>query len=410
MEMKKTGIANGILAASAAAALVSAPFMDVSPLWGGMFHLSFAATVAGFADWFGTASLFGKPLGIPFRTDLIFRNRNKILSMAKDMVMKELLTERRMKALLTEHTASSVVEGWIGQNRKAVEKMITDAFLVILSGVDKDWLWEVTGGNLSQLAEETDWAAWISSVMKSFKTYEGRNELLFVLSREVRSFLQNEFTLEEVRKIYLSAWNKYEDTGWLGLHRIFKNAMKDREEEMVALVREKIISLSDMLTDSESEVSALIERKYDEIANRLAHDALLKQKVNHRITGLIRSLLEEKGRDFSGRLWERKKEDIASLASEKVLSLADDMLKNDEKRRSFDAFLLRSILPYVSTIHQMVGQVVEMKLEKFDGKALSELAEEGTGDDVAMIRINGSLSGAILGLLFYVITHGGGAL
>lgn len=63
----------------------------------------------------------------------------------------------------------------------------------------------------------------------------------------------------------------------------------------------------------------------------------------------------------------------------------------------------------MSTIHQMVGQVVEMKLEKFDGKALSELAEEGTGDDVAMIRINGSLSGAILGLLFYVITHGGGA-
>lgn len=112
---------------------------------------------------------------------------------------------------------------------------------------------------------------------------------------------------------------------WTAPH--FKNVMKDREEEMVALVREKIISLSDMLTDPESEVSALIERKYDEIANRLAHDALLKQKVNHRITGLIRSLLEGKGRDFSGRLWERKKEDIASLASEKVLSLADDMLK-----------------------------------------------------------------------------------
>lgn len=408
--MKKKTLADGILAISAAAALGSAPFMDMSPLWGGLFHVSFAATVAGFADWFGVTSLFRRPFGIPYRTDLIARSRDKIVAMARDMVMEELLTERRMKALLVEHTASSVVERWLGKNRDGVRKILVDAAMVTLSAVDKGWLWQVTGGNLSRLAENLDWAGYLSSVMKSFRSYEGRDELLAVLSSEVRSFLQDEFTLEEVRRIYLSAWEKYEETGWFNFHRIFKNMMKDREEEMVALVRGKIISLADMLTDRESDACRAIGGKYDEIAEKLEADTLWKERLNRFVAAQVEKSLDGRGKALFDSLWNGKQEELAAYAADGVLALADAMLQDEKKRRTFDAFLLHLILPHVGELHDLVGKVVEKKLDHYDGRAMAKLAEEGAGEDVAMIRINGSLFGAVLGLLFYAATAAGGAL
>lgn len=408
--MKKKTLADGILAVSAAAALESAPFMDISPLWGGLFHVSFAATVAGFADWFGVTSLFRRPFGIPYRTDLIARSRDKIVAMARDMVMEELLTERRMKALLVEHTASSVVEGWLGKNRDGVRKILADAAMVTLSAVDKGWLWQVTGGNLSRLAENLDWAGYLSSVMKSFRSYEGRDELLAVLSSEVRSLLKDEFTLEEVRRIYLSAWEKYEETGWFNFHRIFKNVMKDREEEMVALVRGKIISLADMLTDPESDACRAMGEKYDEVAEKLASDTALKERLNRFVAAQVKKGLAGRGKVLFKSLWNGKQKELAAYAADGVLVLADAMLQDERKRRTFDAFLLHGILPHVGELHDLVGKVVEKKLDHYDGRAMAKLAEEGAGEDVAMIRINGSLFGAVLGLLFYAATAAGGAL
>lgn len=408
--MKKKTLADGILAVSAAAALGTAPFMDMSPLWGGLFHVSFAATVAGFADWFGVTSLFRRPFGIPYRTDLIARSRDKIVAMARDMVMEELLTERRMKALLVEHTASSVVEGWLGKNRDGVRKILVDAAMVTLLAVDKGWLWQVTGGNLSRLAENLDWAGYLSSVMKSFRSYEGRDELLAVLSSEVRSFLQDEFTLEEVRRIYLSAWEKYEETGWFNFHRIFKNVMKDREEEMVTLVRGKIISLADMLTDPESDACRAIGGKYDEIVEKLASDTALKERLNRFVAAQVKKGLAGRGKVLFESLWNGKQEELAAYAADGVLALADAMLQDERKRRTFDAFLLHGILPHVGELHDLVGKVVEKKLDHYDGRSMAKLAEEGAGEDVAMIRINGSLFGAVLGLLFYAATAAGGAL
>lgn len=51
--MRKKTMADGILGISIAAALASAPFQESSLAAGALFHLSFAASVGGFADWFG---------------------------------------------------------------------------------------------------------------------------------------------------------------------------------------------------------------------------------------------------------------------------------------------------------------------------------------------------------------------
>ncbi len=111
--MKKKTWANVVLAASAVLTAAAAPYKDISLLAEGCFHLGFAATVGGFADWFGVASLFGKPLGIGKRTDIIAKDRDKIIRLARDIIAQELLTRQQIKALVVKNVPTDVLYRWI---------------------------------------------------------------------------------------------------------------------------------------------------------------------------------------------------------------------------------------------------------------------------------------------------------
>ncbi len=406
--MRHKKLADGILAASAALALASAPWAEGSPAVGAVFHISFASAVAGFADWFGVTSLFRKPLGIPWRTDLIARNREKIAAMAKDMVMNELLTTRRMKALLIGHPPSVVAAHWMGRNREGLRRLLLTAAEILISAVPREWLWEALSGHLSAAATKMDWARTLASLMGAFQNYDRKDALLAVLSREAKGFLQDEFTLEEIRRVYLLAWEDYQAGGML--RGFFRSAVEDRDEEIIAALQQKIFSLADELTNPESDLTRAMAKSYEEMERRLTEDEALRRKVNENISrGLLR-LLQGKGREWFLQTFQDNEENFAVRLTDGLLALAEDMLADEKKRRDFDAFLLRLLLPRVEMLHRMAGKVVETALAAYDGRALARLAEEGAGEDVAMIRINGSLMGALLGGLFYGLTLLGGAL
>ena len=70
MKNGKVGMADGLLVLSMALCLFSYMYMETS--WGKLlFHMVLAAGIAGLADWYAVRSLFHKPLGIGFHTDII---------------------------------------------------------------------------------------------------------------------------------------------------------------------------------------------------------------------------------------------------------------------------------------------------------------------------------------------------
>ena len=101
MDRKKK--ADGLLAGTVLICLLAAPFKETGLLGGGLFHMAFAASVGGIADLFAVSSLFGKPLGISCRTDIIARRRDQIVDMARDMVGKELFTEELLEDFLEKN-------------------------------------------------------------------------------------------------------------------------------------------------------------------------------------------------------------------------------------------------------------------------------------------------------------------
>ena len=207
--------------------------------------------------------------------------------------------------------------------------------------------------------------------------------------------------MEEIGHIYHAAWDHYEAHGPLNFHRLFRKAVKDRDEEFIKGIQKKIFDLADTLTHEDSEVRKALGEKYDRLLERLSNDSPWKQELNRKISHMAETVLEEKGKDFFLEAWQAHHEELAGLLAEKILLYAENMMEDEGKRRRFDAWLLSLVLPHVKEIHEAVSSVVERKLSQYDGSAMARLAEEAASEEVAAIRMNGSLFGALLGLAFF---------
>lgn len=400
--MKKRTLANGILVGSVVLTLGVAPFQGECPWLAGLFHTAFAAAVGGFADWFGVTSLFRRPLGISWHTDLIAKNRGMIVSIAKDMVVDELLTKGRLAGILRRHVPSEVIGPWLAAHRHGTEKMVSEILHVALSVFPEEMVWKLFSEEIEKRAGDVDWAGHLAQVLKAFRYYPKKELLTEALAGEVKSFLQAQVTQEEIRRVYLLAWHKYNEKGWL--HSLFRDALSERDEAMVQQVQSRILSLADALTDPNSELRMAMGREYDRIAERLSTDEAWKKSFNRQVQKGIRRLLSGKGWIWFAGLWQEKKGPLSSRLAVTLLSLIEKQLSSEEGRRAFDAFLLREVRPYIPWIHSMASSAVEKALSSYDGRTMASLAERSVSEDVAAIRINGSVWGAVLGLAFYGIS------
>ena len=99
-------IAGIILALVTIGFMLCHPFRDTFA--GGLLTALFGSSmIGGIADWFGITALFRKPLGIPFRTELIPRNREKIFDSLVSAVEDELLTKEAIMDKLGKFDVAS---------------------------------------------------------------------------------------------------------------------------------------------------------------------------------------------------------------------------------------------------------------------------------------------------------------
>ncbi len=404
MNRKKT--ADGILGAAVISCLLAAPFKEVNIWYAGLFHISFAAAVGGFADWFAVSSLFGKPLGISYRTDIIAKRRNKIIGMAEEMVGEELLPAERMETLLKENIPSDLILSWIRNHRESVKTILETIIRSGISAVDKQWLENIFLDKSEKAFQKEDWAGRLAFVLHALKNYENKDILAAVLAGEVKRFLENRFTLAEVRALYLKAWSRYKEKGWF--RGLLEQFMEDKEDQAVRVLQENILRIAETLKDPESEVRKALGEAYDGFIQKLTEDEKFRENWNSRIGNAFFSWLKKEGVLHIEKFCKDHEEEGVGKIAEFLLRLGEEQLSGPLKKAQFDAFLLKNCIPYIPWVHEKIKESVVRIMSAYDGREMAELSQKGVDSDVQMIRINGSLCGAVLGFLFYVISAAGG--
>lgn len=82
-----------------------------------------------------------------------------------------------------------------------------------------------------------------------------------------------------------------------------------------------------------------------------------------------------------------------------------DLLKSEYIfQKKSENFLKEVVIHFINEKHDVLEEKIKEKLVQLSDDDLKELVKNRVGDDLQMIRINGSVVGAMVGMVLYFIT------
>ena len=83
----------------------------------------------------------------------------------------------------------------------------------------------------------------------------------------------------------------------------------------------------------------------------------------------------------------------------------DEFKNNSELQKKFDALIKDFVENLLEEYRGQIPQMIRERLDKFSDDELTEFVESHVADDLQMIRINGSVCGALVGMFLYVVAQ-----
>lgn len=395
--------------ANLALGLSAAGFLGTLGLQGGfgaglLHHGFLAATIGGLADWFAVTAIFRRPLGIAYRTDILRRNRPRIMEAIVKFASEDLLsTENIMKVIGEQDTAALMVD-YI-QHRGGRERVREVASQVLLRGIN--------ALDTDRVAREL--APSIRDGLQSLPMENILMDLVRLLAEEKhsRGILHSMLTIgqevlaapafQQVMLSHISLLRKEYEGDSAG--RAFVLELMDlSDEKMLAILNDKLQNqLQELLlgqTQSYASLKAGLETMLMNFSRDESLHKLLKEWKDNLVGKLeLEPLLSrwlEANVKGENPFW------LPGLRSY-VDSALDDFVDSEDLQRRFDAKLKEFLEAELSKHHSLIPGIIRERLDEFSDDELVAFVEDKVQDDLQMIRINGAIVGSLVGMGLYVL-------
>ncbi len=392
--------------------LISVPFNTT--FIGGLISSGFgAAMIGGFADWYGITALFRKPLGIPYRTEIIPRNREKIFDGLSSMVSDELLTKEYLKKLLNEYDTSKLIIKFVSNNNENQEmkELLSLISEESLTKVNSEEIGEVSSqlvvNNISQL---NLWKVINSSIDISIKNGYDDKIINFIID-EITVFSRTEGfknilieLIDETKKSYENGMARRAVANTLILEFI----MKLSSEKISDIVQDKIVDYLSTVKDLENSDRLKLKKwmytKLDEIRE---NDEIKGQVETWKVEQVKNINLKKYISDFIENIKNKGFEEgsVTSKIINEIDKLNDKLNNDKDMQKKVDFYIKKALHKVIDNAHENLGRLVRENLEKYSDDMVVDLVESKAGDDLQLIRINGSLVGGLVGILFFILTY-----
>lgn len=377
-----------------------------------------ASMVGGFADWFGITALFRKPLGIPFRTEIIPRSREKIFDSLVYTVENELLTKEAIIEKLDRFEISKKLLYYIDEQggKEELTRLVRHLAADLLGRVDP----ERAGGYLSRLLDEnseklelyplfTNAVDWLSKNMDD-------DRIISAAADEIKEFIL-------YPKFGMLVKGVAEDL-FAGLQR---NAEKETAGRRIFF--KLALALADFSDMSPLKLSTRLLKEGLDYFNSIKDPAspqrkgfeewLQKTAEDFKTHDALHEKIEEKGFELLKRASTSpaltdhvypylksgsRMEKLDKLIEDLVAKLVDNFRSSPEEQAALDAYVKKALTGIIEENHAFIGHMVRQKLDMFSNEMLVKLIEEKAGDDLQIIRINGSIVGGLAGLAIFLLT------
>ena len=446
--------ATATLAASALLAVSTLP--EISPLKfiltgsAGKFALGLAnhgflaATIGGMADWFGVTALFRKPLGIGFHTEILRRNRARIMEAIVEFVGTDLLnTENIMETVRDENTAKLLID-FFEQNkgRAKTKALVREILTELFNGMDTQKISKGVAPILEHEIKNLDAQKLFDAVLKVVTNDKHSRKILIALLDTGHKILQSPHMQSEILNKITELREAYE--GDSAGRALVLSSMDLTDEKILNILNEtvdkkisdaeKILNATGMVDNDTANAADEMVKTFGGFVNSAA-GSLNTKKFLDDLKNLFLSKFDSanfvqtwldvnvKGNTDPKILATLQRRQAANPNANRIVEVErkpviwrdaadflvdakiDDFIKDTELQQKFDKLIKNFIAGLLDEYREQIPTMIRERLDKFSDDELTDFVEGHVADDLQMIRINGSVCGAIVGMGLFIVAQ-----
>ncbi len=360
-----------------------------------------AAMVGALADWFAVTAIFRHPLGIPVpHTALIKRRKDELGRSLQDFVTNNFLTpdifrERVREAELPMRAGEWLADG--GNRHRALAQGVRGGRAMLGRIEDDDVAGVVTDTLVPRLVAEPFSPA-AGQLLEGVVNDKAHEPVVDMLARELHEWLRR--NPEKARDVigerapqWTPRWldKQMVDYGYQqALEWSMAVRMKAEHPARIALTN-FLAKLSDDLQNDPKVMTKAESLKQRLLENPGVAPAVVT--VWHSIRGSLEAAMDSP----DSALW---------LRADEWLARASEQLRTDAELRATVDNRIEDVVGFlVETYGTELASVISTTVDRWDADEASDRIELFVGRDLQFIRINGTVVGALAGLLIHAISQ-----
>ena len=359
-----------------------------------------AALVGGLADWFAVTALFRRPLGLPIpHTAVIPRNKDRIGQGLGAFIEKHFLEPELVAARLREAGVSRRLGAWLAERENA--ELVADRLVVVLSFVFRSLNDQKVGRQVQVMLQrrlgETELAPSLAALLEVLRQSDMHQELFDYVLDALRRYLSaHEGRIAEMVE---------ERSDWWVPSRVDRRVARAITDGLQAYLTD----LRNRDHEARDSFDAAIER----LINDLRQSPELRARVNELRDQILNA---PQVRDYATSLWQglrgglerelaqprsRLRLALAGLLRSVGGAIAEDGAVQARMDRRIEEVVLALIGPWRKDIGHFVADVVR----GWETGTIVDRVELAVGRDLQYIRVNGTLVGAVVGCMIFLLTE-----
>lgn len=370
-----------------------------------------AALVGGAADWFAITAIYSKPLGVSYHTEIVPRNREKIIESISTLVENDLLSVSSLESRIDKIKLGDKLKS-LSYNKKAyIESKILDISNYIVSSIDREHFKSFICDLRKKYIHKISATDLVKNAAGNI--YENKNnEILDFMINAGIDFLKSEngpkYVYDAIYKIKSEKTSGFFSRIGLAMMGKTENDVVDIDILSDAFVKKAIKKLEELKEKDNSYRNDLDNAIKDYISNIDEYENEIEELKNY-ITrdSNIEILIEKLFSMTTAQICDEEKEvpKIAAYLFEVLRKTFYSILNSEREITSIENVIKKAVVKLINSKHYVIGKMVRDTLDEFDNNKLNAFIDDKVGDDLQWIRINGSVVGSFVGFIIFLIVY-----
>lgn len=375
--------------------------------------VSAASLVGGIADWYGVTSIYGRPFGISWKTEIVVKQRKELISGVREFVTQEILSKQNIHDKLA---GFQLIKRIISMFKKGnvdgagpIDWLVNFVSAILwraLSSVDSREVGKYMTNLVSEIVQGNSPSKEIIRAMQSTLSEDFILKFLDTAAPEMDRIASNQGLRDILNETANDAVDSYSSDSWL--RSIISDTLKGKiYDAALGSIKDYLQAFA---TDPNHPDKHMIKGKILSAIDSFYDDPAMQRKVDGFILDWIEAGNIEK--TLVAEIDRLKKKDFVTEQGMKAVigPAAKHFVDNFEEDEAFiekaEDLLLEWLGSIIEKDHDKIGDFLDANLNQMSDEELVSFIRDNTEKDLQLIRLNGMGFGALVSIVIFAVRLG----